>query len=140
MGGPVQGSRNRALILAALPGDLHDVGRTTGLAKTTVWRWLTDLHRKREIHIVKWHRADGGGPYVPTYSPGPGVDAKCNLTALSQAQKSRRHRAKAEKDGRWEDRKARARALYWADRALKHRDPMIEALFGPARRQPETTT
>jgi hypothetical protein len=73
-----------------------------------------------------------------TYTAGAGVDAPCKLKPLSEAQKSRRYRKKARKDETWDLRNARIRARAWADRALTHRDPMIEALFGPAKRPAAT--
>lgn len=136
-GGPVQGNANRALILDVLveqPGDFHYVMSKTGLGKTTVWRWLTDLHECGDIHITSWKRTDGGGPFVATYTAGAGADARCKIKPYSEKQKQRRHQLKAKADGRWEERAARERARYWADRALTHRDPMIAAFFGPARR------
>lgn len=124
--------------MEALPGNCHEVRAKTGLAKTTVWRWLTELHADGACHITGWHRTENGGPYTATYSPGPGVDVKCKIKPYSDAVKSRRHMKKAKADGRWMDRQARERAMYWADRALKVRDPMIEAFFGPAKRPTPT--
>lgn len=120
-------------MLAALPGDQNQVREATGLGKTTVWRWLKSLHEAGESHITGWARAPGGGPFLATYAAGAGVDVVCKIKPLSEKAKQRRHQKKAKADGRWDERAARERAKYWAKRALTHRDPMIAALFGPAR-------
>ncbi|MFZ3286573.1 MAG: hypothetical protein WA191_06955 [Telluria sp.] len=129
-GGIAQGNLNRKAVLAALPGDFRRVMAETGIGRTTAWRWLNDLHQSGECHIQAWARVDSGGPFRPSYSPGPGEDAICMIKPYSQAQKSRRHMKRAKKSGEWEDRKARQRAIYWADRALANRDPLVAALFG----------
>lgn len=119
----------RAEVMAALPGTAKSIETSTGRGKTTVWRWLKDIHDAGECHIVKWSRCELGGPFVAHYVAGPGVDAVCRLRPFTEAQKSARYRRKARADGSWLDRLARVRSRYWANRP-KRRDPMIEAFFG----------
>lgn len=139
-GGPVQGNVNREMLKLAIaekPGNLPQLEARTKLGKTTVWRWVTDMHEAGEVHITLWTRTRDGGPFKATYSAGPGVDAPCNIKPYSEAQKSKRFYKKV-KEKRDELRHVRAAALANADRMSKTRDPIIEALFGPARRS--TTT
>jgi DNA invertase Pin-like site-specific DNA recombinase len=119
----------RFMVEDALPGSHAEIIKQTGLGRTTVWRWLKQMHQERCIHIARWHRTPGGGPFIPTYAKGPGKDAPCRLKPLTEAQKSARFRAAARKDGRWDDRNARVRARAAADRADFRRDPLLSALF-----------
>lgn len=128
-GGIAQGNANRAAVLAALPGDFRQIMTATGIGRTTVWRWLADLHSAGECHIVRWDRVDGGGPFRPSYAPGAGKDAPCKIKPYSQKEKSLRHRRRAKKSGEWEDRNKRQRARYWADRAIKQPQNPFSALF-----------
>ena len=127
--GSVTTQSRRAVVLAALPGNLNTITASTGLGRTTVWRWLKDIHQAGESHITSWSRTEGGGPFLPTYTAGPGADAKCKLKPLTQAQKTARHMAKAKRDGRWEFRAAAQRARWAADRANYKKDPLMAALF-----------
>lgn len=136
---PRDGTITKQAVLDAVkakPGNLDALVLKSGLAKTTVWRWITAMHEhpdpgQREVHVVKWEFPEQGGRPVGTFAAGPGEDVPCEIKPMSVAQRSKRHMKKAKKDGRWADRLARQRAVHWADRALKVRDPMIEALFGP---------
>ncbi len=125
-------NKHRAAVLAALPGNCNHVAEVTGFGRTTIWRWLTDLHTNGEAHVDSWSRSDSGGPFIPCYTPGSGVDAICKIKPMSEAQKARRHRKKAKRDGSWEDRLAKQRAKYWANKAKTRRDPLVAALFGMA--------
>lgn len=104
----------------------------TGLGRTTIWRHLKDLHEAGECHISGWQRVDNGGPPMPIYKAGPGKDKPCTLKPYTEAQKSRRYRRKARKNGSWEDRLSKQRARHHADKPAR-RDPIVEALFGPKR-------
>ncbi len=126
----------RALVLAAMPGTSTELMDKTGLSRTTVWRWSNDLHAAGECHISAWTRVEGGGPFMPTYSPGPGKDVRCFLKAYTEMQKSRRFRARARRDGRWEDIQARQRAKYWADKAQP--DPLVALFFGMGAARPSS--
>ena len=122
----------RDKVKAALPGTPPEIMATTGLARTTVWRWLKDLLEAGECHITpEWQRTPGGGPFVPSYAAGPGVNAKCKLKPFTDSQIAKRYRAKARKDGRWEDRNAKVRARWAADHARFTKDPLLAALFRP---------
>lgn len=115
----------RRLVADALPGNPADIAASTKLARTTVWRWLKAMHQDGECHVAKWMRNPQGGPFLPVYAAGPGVDAVCALKPLTEKQKSRRYRAAARRDGRWEDRNARVRARWRADHADYQRDPLM---------------
>lgn len=115
----------RQLVVDALPGNLHTIMAATGLSRGAVWRWLKDIHQAGGVHVAKWSRTPGGGPFLAWYEAGPGVDAECKLKPLTTAQKSRRHRVKAKQDGRWDFRLAAQRAKWAADRANYQRDPLM---------------
>lgn len=135
MGGSNQGKDNRAVMVAAItekPGNLPQLQKRTGLAKTTVWRWVKELHDNDEVHITGWTRVREGGPFKATYSIGKGDDLPCSILPYSEAQKSRRFQKK-KREEKAEFRAARDRAAKAADLAAQRRDPMIEALFGPKR-------
>lgn len=119
----------RELVKAGLPGTPTAVLRKTGLGRTTIWRHITALHEQGECFISGWQRCEYGGPATPIYSPGPGKDKPCTLKPLTEAQKSRRYRRKARKNGTWEDRLKQQRARHHATKPAR-RDPIIEALFG----------
>lgn len=133
---PRDGAPTRRAVLDALkkPGNQGQVETRTKLAKTTVWRWVTELHAAGEIHIVGWRRTKGGGPFMTTYKAGAGKDKPCPIVPYTEAEKSKRYHDR-KREERAELGQARAQALAWADRALQVRDPMIEAMFGPARPQ-----
>ncbi|MEJ7807051.1 MAG: hypothetical protein WKG03_14150 [Telluria sp.] len=119
-------------VKAALPGTAAEIMAKSKLSRTTVWRWLKELVETGECHITpEWHRTPGGGPFVPTYAAGPGVNAACKLKPFTEAQKSARYRRAARKDGRWEDRNAKVRARWAADHARFTKDPLLAALFKP---------
>lgn len=137
----------KQLLLDALklgPATPEVLIQRTGMGRATVWRWLGIMRdheneADREVHVVKWEFPKRGGNLVATYAAGPGPDVECTLVVITGAEKAERHRTKAMKSGAWEHRKALQRARHWADRAEKHRDPMIEALFGPAKRSASST-
>lgn len=133
---PRDGAPTRRAVLDALnkPGNQDQVKRRTNLSKTTVWRLVTALHAEGAIRIVGWRRTKGGGPFMATYKAGAGVDKPCPIVPYTEAEKSRRYHAR-QREERAELAQARGLALAWADRATQVRDPMIEAMFGPARRQ-----
>lgn len=122
---PGVGYRNR--VLCALPATRPEIEAKTGVSKNSVWRWVQELHAAGECHIGAWRRP-ARGKYMPVYVAGPGKDKPCPFKPLTEAQKSKRHRRKARADGRWDERLAKMRARYWADRAQP--DPLVAALFG----------
>jgi hypothetical protein len=120
----------RDMVKAALPGTPPEIMATTKLARTTVWRHLKDLLEAGECHIApEWKRTAGGGPFVPTYAAGEGVNAPCKLKPFTEAQKSRRYRSAARKDGRWQLRLAATRDRWAADHRTFAHDPLLAALF-----------
>lgn len=136
----------KPLIIAALPGTSNEIIERTGLARTTVWRVTTAMYDAEEIHIGKMEYKFG--QRIATYALGPGEDAECPEREETPAQAARRERAHAKRlaaaadllddDKLWDTSAARADALAWADRHRTTRDPMIEALFGPAKRPAAT--
>jgi DNA-binding Lrp family transcriptional regulator len=126
------------LIVSALPGDVGHVVKETGIPTSTVMRRLKTLHADGKIHIQALPvRANGGKPN-PVYAAGPGEDAVYQVKTNAEKAKERRIRKALEMpatvDRSWLRPQDRRRALAEADRTAKTRDPMIEALFGPARR------
>lgn len=121
--------RYRQVVFDALPDTTAGIHEKTGLGKTTIHRWIKSLHEAGEVHISSWRRVEGGGPFMAVYAPGAGEDAQCRLKPLTEAQKSRRYRARARKSGEWEERLRVQRARYWSQRPAA-RDPLISALFG----------
>lgn len=121
------------VVLEAMPGTRREIEEKTGLSKTTVFRWVKELHACGWCFISTWRRPDRG-PWMPRYSAGPGKDAACKLKYLTEAEKSLRFRKKARANGSWEDRLAQVRMRYWQRKAATRRDPIVSALFGPARR------
>lgn len=121
--------RCRDMVLAALPGSRMELMAKTGLSKSTISRWVTDLHAAGLIHIIKWRRPEKG-PFMPIYADGAGKDAKCKLKYFTNAQKSTRYRTKAHITGEWAERARQQRARYWSGKAGKTADPLVNALFG----------
>lgn len=119
----------------AMPGQ---IAKRAKLGRTTVFNWLAEMSghadpSQREAHIIKWQFSKHGGNLMATYAIGPGEHAKCELVPFTEAEKSERFRKKRRKEQAWDEKK-RAAALQLIDQTAQHRDPMIEALFGPANR------
>lgn len=95
----------------------------------TVHRWIKDLQASGQAHVGSWRRCAGGGPPIAVYHAGAGVDVACRIARYTEAEKARRFRRRARRDGDWEDKLRAMRARYWAGKVPK-RDPMVAALFG----------
>lgn len=66
-------------ILAAMPGTRREIEKSTGLAKTTVFRRAAQLHAAGWCHIGGWRVGGHGGFYQPVYKAGAGKDRPCTL-------------------------------------------------------------
>lgn len=118
------------IVVDSLPGTAPDIAARTRLGRTTVWRWLKRLHAAGKTHIVAWRRTPGGGPFVPLYVAGRGVDVRCHLKPFNVKQRSHRYHFRTRTDGRWLDMLSRMRARYWMDKRVDFRsDPLLAALF-----------
>lgn len=142
---PGRPNRKQAVVdeLTKKPATPGQLAKRAKLGRTTVFNWLSEMSdhadpAKREAHIIKWQFPKRGGKLVATYAIGPGEHAPCELVPLTEAEKSERYRQNLRKEEA-KDEKARAAALVLVDHTAGHRDPMIEALFGPARRQADIT-
>lgn len=122
--------RYRQIVFDALPGSVVDVSIRTGISRSSVFRWLRDLHAAGEVHVGDWRRGVNGGVVARVYHAGPGTDVRCRIKRYTEAEKSKRYRKRALQTGVWARRLARQRAKYWAERALVRRDPLAAALFG----------
>lgn len=104
----------RDVILAALPGTQTDIQHRTGLAASTVCRWITDLRIAEEIHVESWAVPLAGGRPVGTWVAGKGKNAPKPKTTPAQ-----RNERQAE----------RMRALRDKVHRIPQRDPLMAALF-----------
>ncbi len=127
---------NRQRFLDALPGTRKDIQERTGLSKTAVQNWATRLHKEGAIYISKWVKPTPNSIPTAYYRKGKGKDAPCRQQPLSNTERHRRYRQRMRQDGRWEFFLAKANARRWARRAeAGRRDPLMAALYGPARYQ-----
>ncbi len=117
----------RATVKAALPGNIEQLVEKTGLAESTIRRWLVRMRKAepKEAHIVGWKRKCGG--MAPRYAAGPGKDMK-KPKARSNAQYSQKWRA-ARKVERLELEAARAEARACADRVASTNQSWFSALI-----------
>lgn len=120
-------------ILAAMPGTRRQIEKSTGLAKTTVFRRAAQLHAAGWCHIGGWRVGGHGGFYQPVYKAGAGKDRPCTLQPLPPAETQRRFREKARKSGAWADRAARIRARYYANKAASTPQSWLSALMAAPR-------
>jgi hypothetical protein len=118
----------RAAVLAALPGDVHQLVEKTGLVESTVRRWLVRMRKAepKQARVISWKRKNGG--MAPRYVAGPGADAP-KPKARTQAQYSQKWRV-ARKAERLEIEAARAEARAHADRAARTPQAWTSALMG----------
>lgn len=77
---------NRELVLNALPGRMDTVMSSTGLSVSAVRRWLKDIYEAKESHISGWKKLLSGA-WIPRYSRGPGIDAKCDFLVPQNVKK-----------------------------------------------------
>jgi hypothetical protein len=138
MGTKAARAERERLILSLLPANCDQLAAATDIPPTSMWRLVREMHADGEIHVTAWALRAGGGKPVATYSAGSGEDVPCVLPTPAERKRERRKQRAAavpvparEPWLRPQDRK---RELAIADRTAKTRDPMIEALFGPAKR------
>jgi hypothetical protein len=117
----------RSLIARALPGTMNDLVRNSGCAESTIRRWLHRLRAEGECHIGGWRR-NAGGP-TPYYVAGPGKDARCNLKTFTNAECSRRSRARMKGTEHGDVMLAKNRARQVVERAKGRPHSWADALF-----------
>lgn len=122
--------RRLQLIRDALPGDRKTLQARTGLPPTTVWKLVDQLHTAEEIHIESWEPGTGPRPDVPTYALGRAEDAPNENIGRRAAAHAARKEARALEVAA--SAALREQQLRQKRAAPVRRDPMIEALFGPA--------
>lgn len=120
----------RDYLLRSLPGTPKELIERTGLNPRTVTGLLKKLRASAELHIGKWSRSQGRGNFQPTYVAGPGKDAVCKLKPLTDSQIGKRCWARMKGTPAHDRRKAKDTARYFAKKAAKRGDPMINALHG----------
>ena len=76
----------------------------------SVTRLVKGLHERGEIRITGWKRNLGGGPSVPVYTAGPGLNRTCTLHYRTGAEWSKLTRERAKKSGQHEINAAKKRA------------------------------
>lgn len=114
-------------VLQALPGTIHDIVGTTGLAESTIRRWLRRMQESepKQAHVARFRRT--GGMRTPYWVAGPGKDAK-EPAALGNAAWSRKSRKKRRAEN--EDfRAARDRARRAAKEAATTPNTWFSALL-----------
>lgn len=110
-----------------MPGTRKEVTIRSGVSSSSVGLWLRTFHRAGEAHIGAWYRSDGGGSFQPVYVAGAGKDARPPV-AYTDLENNLRSRIRRRKDGRVEDRNARLRARYYANRAAKKKNDWLGSL------------
>lgn len=117
----------RSDVLAAMPGTATEIHDKCTVQRSCIVRMIRILRDSNQCHIGKWKRSVGpdGGPILPIYVAGPGVDAK-PLKRLPQSAYCARYRKRhPEIDAL---RQAAKRGKYWADKARKTPQSWLSAL------------
>lgn len=109
-------------LLRLMPATRTELRENSFISRSSVTRTVKALHAAGWCHIGCWRRSDGFGPHLPVYVAGKGKDAPCNLVATSNAERTRKSRAKAVKDGRRELQLAKDRLRKKVNR-LSKKDP-----------------
>lgn len=126
----------RRIILAAMPATVPKIAEATGMPQTSTLRIVKALYDEGKCHEGGWQRA-ARGLAAAIYHAGEGQDQPCRLKKFTPAQKDKRHRRKLKTDPalseKYEAKMAKDRSRYWDKKATTRRDPMIAAVFGPAR-------
>lgn len=118
----------KAAIMAALPGAQFEVIARTRWTQSMVQRLMRQYHAAGELHIIGWSRRAHGGPPVPTFAAGTGVDKPCRIKPDHPNVKARRYYRKLCASGDVQEKLAKKRAQYWADK--RQPDPLVAAFFG----------
>lgn len=114
-------------VLNALPGTANDLAKTLPMSTKTIMRAMECLGAMKLAHVEEWRPPPGGGRRVAYYVAGEGVDAEKPGRAATHmdafAKQGRRFHIMAD-DATFQLRVSRVKV--W-------RDPLVEALFGPAK-------
>lgn len=107
----------REAIIKALsePRTRVEITKLAGASEATTRRWLQILMAKNAIHICDWEHGPRQGPWSPIYKLGFGINAPCP----DQRQRDKVHKPKP---------------VAAPIRTHSFRDPLVEALFGTARK------
>jgi len=104
------------MLLRAMPGTRAHLRTTLHVSRSSVQRWLSQLHACGWCHIDMWIPSPDSGPFQPVYAAGQGVDADCTLTPQTASVSSKKSRSKAVRDGRRAFQLAKERAHKRASR------------------------
>lgn len=86
-------SPNRQPVLDAMPGTRAELGRRTGLSKSTLFSVVQMLSDERKTHISHYMTPKNGGCMVPVYVAGPGLDAEQPIQLGIEDELARRSKA-----------------------------------------------
>jgi hypothetical protein len=89
-------------LLRAMPATRTELREKTYISRSSVTRALKAMHEAKWCYVGGWVRSDGCGPHLPVYFAGPGKDKPCKLKPTTTAERQKKCRAKAVKDGRRE--------------------------------------
>lgn len=120
----------RQHVLDAMPGTRSQIASKVSMAPRTLTGLLKSLRESGACHVSGWQRSDGSGNFQPLYVAGPGENVPCKLKPYTDAQVGHRYWKSIKKDERGERRKARDAARYYAKKAAKNGDVLVNALFG----------
>lgn len=124
----------RSLVEAALPGTYGELIERTGLAESTVKRWIKIMRAEGLVSITAWRRCIGnaghGGRYMPRFAVCSRPDVPCPFVRLTSTESSTMHRDRLKKSGEWAHKLATWNARKWARKAQQQGDPLVNALFG----------
>lgn len=126
----------RKLVEQALPGNYSELRQRSGLAESTVKRWIKLMHAEGAVHISGWQRCTGnsghGGRFMPVFTAGAGKDKPCLLKRLTSAETSTAWRKRERAAGRWHEVLERCNSMKWAKKARTrgHSFEPLAALFG----------
>lgn len=118
----------KSAVAAALPGTIHEIAKKSGLAESTIRRWLRELRENNAAHISRWNRQNGLP--TPFYAAGPGKDRPAPK-ARTSAQYSKKWRAARRKE-RIEREEARAEADEFVRQAASTPKTWASSLLGPS--------
>jgi hypothetical protein len=132
----------RKITLAAMPNSVPAIAVDTGMPQTSTLRIVKQLHDEGLCRVGDWQRSIRGLPSA-IYHAGAGEDVPCRLKKFTPAQKTARYLRNVKNNPDLGVKRdltvARDRNRYWEKVATERRDPMIAALFGPARAPMESS-